>query len=192
MNMYEPILLEKMKKDDQSAFSFIFASYYTDLVIFAGTFIRSKDIAEEVVQSVFVKLWDDRHAIDIKTSLKSYLLRTVQNRCIDLIRHLKIKEKHSISVLENPVLYENDTENYILYSELESKIEAVLSQLPTDVAQAFRMNRYEGLKYSEIAEQLNVAVRTVEVRISKALQKLREALSDYLVAIILFVIGHLI
>ena len=113
-------------------------------------------------------------------SLKSILLKTIQNKCIDWHRHRKIVYNHSNYIIGNSPLYEYDTYNYILRSELEGKIEEAISNLPEKFKEAFEMNRFEGLKYQKIAARLNVSVRTVEVRISKALELLRKSLIDFL------------
>jgi RNA polymerase sigma-70 factor (ECF subfamily) len=171
-NLYESILLEKLQEGDKAAFS--------DLVMFSTTFTHDLDTSEEIVQEIFVKLWEDRKSIIITTSLKSYLLKSIQNRCIDWIRHLKVRDKVSAEIIENSIGFENNTEEYLLKTELEQAIESSLSQLPDDLAEVFRMNRYEGMKYHEIAEKLNVSLRTIEVRIGKALHLLREHLKDFL------------
>lgn len=185
-NSYERVLLEKLKESDQTAFSSIFSVYYSDLVMFATNFTKDLAISEEIVQNVFVKFWEDREIITINTSLKSFLLRTVQNRCIDWLRHLKIRDKYSADILDNSMLYENDVENYVFASELEHQIEKALSQFPEEISNAFRLNRYDGLKYHEIAEKMNVSVRTIEVRIGKALHLLREHLKDFLITLAIF------
>jgi RNA polymerase sigma-70 factor (ECF subfamily) len=182
-NLYERVLLERLKESDPTAFSTIFKVYYSDLVMFATNFTKDLDISEEIVQNVFVRFWEDREIITINTSLKSFLLRTVQNRSIDWLRHLKIRDKYSADVLENSLLYENDVENYVFTSELEHQIEKALSQFPEEISNAFRLNRYDGLKYHEIAEKMNVSVRTIEVRIGKALHMLREHLKDFMITL---------
>jgi len=89
-------------------------------------------------------------------------------------------DNHSIYIIDNSPLYEFDTDNYILRSELESRIEQSIDSLPEKFKEAFEMNRFEGLKYKEIATRLNVSVRTIEVRVSKALVLLRKSLIDFL------------
>lgn len=186
--LYEKILLEKLSESDNSSFSIIFRAYYSDLVQFAGTFIQDMDTCEEIVQDTFVCFWESRLSLNIHTSLKSYLLKMVQNRCIDWLRHLKIRDQYNTYVDLHMCLIENDAENYILCSELEADLEKALNQLSPEVSLAFRLNRYEGLTYHEIADRQNVSVRTIEVRISKALNMLRENLKDYLITILSFCI----
>jgi RNA polymerase sigma-70 factor (family 1) len=177
---YERILLGKLKNDDQSAFTIIFTKYYSDLVRFSFGFTRNSDSSEEIVQEVFLKLWENRSTLDIHTSLKSYLLKNVQNRSIDSLRHATITNKYAAVVLDHPLLSQNDTEDYILFSELEASFNQAMENMPALYAEVFRLSRIETLNYQEIASKLKVSVRTVEVRISKALSLLRAELKDYL------------
>lgn len=177
----ELILVEKLKEGDKSAFSFLFTAYYSDLVMFATTFLKDIDSSEEIVQDVFLKLWEERDSIIITTTLKSFLLKLVQNRCLDRFRHIKVRNSYFDSVMNSPVLLECDTENYILRSEIEHIVEKALDRIPEEISEPFRLNRYRGLKYKEIARMMNVSDRTIEVRIGKVLQILRVDLKDYLV-----------
>lgn len=184
--LYEKFLLKKLTENDNSSFSIIFTVYYSDLVQFAGTFIQDLDTCEEIVQDAFVYFWENRLSLAIHTSLKSYLLKMVQNRCIDWLRHLKIRDQYNAYADLHLCLIENDAENYILCSELEADLEKALCRLPPEISLAFRLNRYEGLTYHEIADRQNVSVRTIEVRMSKALNMLRGYLKDYLVTVMCF------
>ena len=188
---YERILLGKLKNDDKSAFTVIFTKYYSDLVRFSFGFTRNSDVSEEIVQEVFLKFWENRSSLDIHTSLKSFLLKNVQNRSIDSLRHTGITNKYTSVVLEHAILSQNDTENYILYSELQANLNHAMYKLPVQYAEVFRMSRLETLNYQEIADKLGVSVRTVEVRISKALGMLREELKDFLlIGLIIYQLFH--
>ncbi len=179
-SLVESVLLVNIIKGDKKAFSAIFTAYYRDLVMFAISFTHDPDTAEEIVQDTFVKFWEEHDTLQITISVKSYLLRSVQNRCIDWYRHKRVIQTHFDTITATAKLYENDTDNYLLRSELEDQIQKALALIPPDCSQAFLMNREEGLKYKQIAKKLNVSVRTIEVRISKALHFLRENLKDYL------------
>lgn len=174
----ENFLLSALRQDNKEAFSLLFQKYYTDLVLFCGNFVRDKSSCEDIVQSIFLKLWNDRKNIRIETSLKSYLLRAVRNSCFDEFRHLEIVRQYE-SDPDHSVLDSYDTENYILYSDLSAHLQQALDQLPAPYREAFEMNRFEGLKYREIAVRLNVSERTVEVRVGKALEMLRKLLKDF-------------
>jgi RNA polymerase sigma-70 factor (ECF subfamily) len=178
--IFELLLIEKLKSGDPGSFSDIFSAYYKDLVFFAYSFTHELSSAEDIVQDTFIKLWEDHEKLTVTVSLKSILLKTIQNKCIDWHRHRKIVNNSSTYIIDNSPLYEYDTDNYVLRSELEEMIEKAVAILPEKFKEAFEMNRFEGLKYQEIATKLNVSVRTIEVRISKALELLRKSLIDFL------------
>lgn len=185
--MGEQQLVASLRQGHTAPFSLLFKTYYKDLVLFAGTFLPSRTVCEDIVQSVFTKLWSDHANLQIETSLKSYLLKAVQNRCLDEIRHQSVVREHESYFLSMNVLDDVDTENYILYSNLYDHLQKALATLPETYRTAFEMNRFEGLKYKEIANRLNVSERTVEVRIGKALELLRIQLKEfYLVFILLY------
>lgn len=179
----EYFVLSALKQDSQEAFSLLFRTYYTDLVLFCGNFIKDKSACEDIVQSIFLKLWNDRKIIQIETSLKSYLLKSVRNSCFDAFRHQEIVRQYE-SEYENSVLDCYDTENYMLYSDLYDHLRRALGQVPEQYRRVFEMNRFEGLKYREIAKELNVSERTVEVRVGKALEILRKQLKDFFVLLL--------
>jgi RNA polymerase sigma-70 factor, ECF subfamily len=180
----ENLPVKQMLGGDESAFSIIFNTYYIDLVLFAGTFLRDRQAAEEIVQEVFIRLWENRESVIITSSLRSFLLKSIQNRCIDTIRHMKIVGDYQSKLQNHPLLLENDTENYVLYSELEDDLKKALGKLPADISKIFLMNRFEGLTYPEIADQLDLSVRMVEIRMGKALALLKQYLKDYLITIL--------
>jgi RNA polymerase sigma-70 factor (ECF subfamily) len=183
VTLVEKVLISRLKAGDYPAFSSIFTAYYQDLVIFAMRFTHDLNNAEEIVQDTFVKLWEEHESIKVTVSLRSYLLKVVQNKCIDWYRHKKIMQTHNNVIMENSPQLIYDTDSYILHSELQEQIEAVLCKLPEEISEAFRMNRNKGLKYHEIADLLGVSVRTIEVRIGKALHMLRNHLEEYFIVL---------
>ena len=177
----EKVLISKLIVGDYEAFSSIFTAYYQDLVMFAIRFTHDLNNAEEIVQDTFMRLWEEHESVKVNISIKSYLLKIVQNKCIDWYRHKQIMQTHNNYILKNSPPFEYNTDSYILHSELQKQIEIALETLPVAISETFRMNRYKGLKYREIADILNVSVRTVEVRIGKALHMLRNHLKEYFV-----------
>jgi len=183
LTSYEGILLKKLMSGDKSAFTIIFTKYYQSLVRFSYSFIHDVDAAEEIVQEVFYRLWENREHIAVSSSLKSYLLKSVQNRSLDSLRHTDVTGRYASFVLAHPILSHNDTENYVLFSELEDKLSSAMDKMPVQFSEAFRLSRFEKLSYEEISTRLGVSVRTIEVRISRALDLLRRELKDYLIAL---------
>ncbi|MDU1905521.1 MAG: RNA polymerase sigma-70 factor [Dysgonomonas sp.] len=181
---YELQLLARMKQDCEESFSILFNIYYRDLVLYAGSIIYDRFVCEDIAQNILLKLWNDRHSLFIETSLKSYLLRSVKNSCLDKIRHQKIVDNHAAAMTFTR-FSENETENYILHSDLQEQLEKAIEKLPEKYKEIFILSREKELKYKEIAEELNISVRTVEDRMSKALAQLRILLKDFLITYIL-------
>jgi len=180
----EKKLLKQIKNGNEEAFEQIFYYYYQNLCVYASKIIQDDDSAEEIVQDLFVKIWEKRHEIEIKTSLKNYLVRSVKNQCLNYIKHNKIKEEHAKTILsEKKGVTEND--NFIEIDLLQ-KIEESIGELPKKRQEIFRLSREEGLKYREIAEKLNVSIKTVETQMGLAMKTLREKLKKYSTLFTLF------
>jgi RNA polymerase sigma-70 factor (family 1) len=161
------------------AFEELFKQYYAPLVVYACKYVTNIDVAREIVQDFFVRLYEKRQTLSIGVSVKSYLYRSVYNCCINYFNQRNIQEKHLKSIdLEREV--EENLQSEIDTVELQYKISEVIDELPTKCQQIFKMNRLEGLKNEEIANQLNLSKRTVETQISKALKILRKKLADYM------------
>ena len=144
-------LVIALKQDDKQAFTRLFHAYYKDLVLFGGTYIPDKSTCEDIVQNIFLKLWNDRKTLEIENSLKSYLLKAVRNYCLDELRHRRIIDEHVAYELKSGSIDIDTTENYILYSDLCRQLKNALEQLPPQEREVFEMSRLENIKYQEIA-----------------------------------------
>lgn len=177
----EQLLLKQLQQGDEKAFSLLFRKYYKDLVMFAGSYLfEQQGVSEDIVQTVFVKVWENRKKLNYKTSFRSFLLTSVKNSCLDELRHKKVKEKHQQNYDMLDTVFSNSTDQYVLYSELKQHLDNALSQIPEKQRDVFEMNRFEGLKYKEIANILNISERTVEDRMAKTTKSLLHYLKDYL------------
>jgi len=162
-----------------AAFEDLFKQYYAQLVVYACKYVSDTDIAREIVQDFFVRLFEKRQTLSIDVSVKSYLYRSVYNCCINYINQRNIQDKHLKSIdLERDE--EENLENEIHTVELQQRIYEVIDSLPAKCQLIFKMNRLQGLKNEEIATQLHLSKRTVETQISKALKILRHKLSAYI------------
>ena len=177
---HEGFLLSKLRKGDEDAFNCIFYTYYKGLVLLANKFLMDRDKAKETVQGIFVKLWSDREQIKINTSLKTYLQKSVQNKCLDILKHKKIVLDYAGKTEWQHNVQTGNSEDLILYTELKEKLEFSINNLPENCREIFKLSRYEGLKYAEIAQKLNISVKTVEFQIGKALKRLRDDLKHFL------------
>lgn len=185
---FDAQLLARLKENNHKSYSILFQTYYKDLVLFAGSMIQDKSVCEDIVQNIFLKLWNERENLTIETSLKSYLIRATRNSCIDHIRHKKIVDNYAGEFLHVNNNY--TTEEYILHSDLYHHLQEAIAKLPEKPREAFILSRFKDMKYKDIAKMLNVAERTVEDRISKALSQLRVELKDFLLTL-LFLFLHL-
>ena len=176
----EQLLIKLLKQGNEKAFTSLFRQYYKDLVMFAGNFLPEKQVCEDIVQSVFVNIWEKRTNMDINVTLRSFLLRSVKNSCLDELRHRKVVMEHENSM--DPLENDRDlsTEQQLLYSELISHLNKALRQLPEKQREVFEMSRIQGNKYKYIAVKLNISERTVEDRMAKTILALRKYLKDFL------------
>lgn len=168
--------IDALRTGDIKAYEFLFKKYYAPLVVFAGKYVNDLDVAREIVQDLFVRLYEKRQTLSIDISVKSYLYRSVYNSSINHIHQRNIREKHNRTIAqEKEVLdYPDDDMNTV---DLQKRIYDIIESLPTKCRKIFKMNRFEGMKNEEIAQVLNLSKRTVETQISKALKILRNQLS---------------
>jgi len=172
------------------AFEQIFKKYYRRLCLYARKFIDDDDVAEDVVQEVFSNLWERQIVLELDVVLRTYLFRSVHNRCLNYLNHQKLISKHHNLLnekLKNLELeyYGSDQYNASSLFELEGKIDKAISELPPQCRNVFELSRVNGLKNREIAEQLDISIKVVEKHITKALIYLRESLKDYLLIFLL-------
>ncbi|HAZ03309.1 MAG: hypothetical protein A2W90_21160 [Bacteroidetes bacterium GWF2_42_66] len=174
---YEEQLFSKIKEGDEDAFNKAFDLYYPRLCFFADNIIHDFDLSRSVVQQVFVDLWIRRTNLDILFSLKSYLFQAVKNEALDILKHRKVETKYLQSFREKDE--QGWFHDQIEEAELNDRINIAIQELPPRCRDIFMLCRFEELKYSEIAERLNISVKTVEMQISIALKKIRTKLSPY-------------
>jgi len=176
----ELYLISRLKQQDKIVFDFIFNYYYSGLCIYAKQFTCSTEAAEDLVQDFFVSLWMKASELTINDSLKSYLFSSVKNRCLDALRHNKVRERYEeyLTVENSEPL--NDSFNIYVESELRDAINKSLEKLPPRCREIFSLSRYEGRTNQQIAEKLGLSKRTVELQISNALRLLRVELKPFL------------
>jgi RNA polymerase sigma-70 factor, ECF subfamily len=170
-------LFLKMQKGDNAAFEEIFRLYYQPLCFYALRIMQSDEKAEELVQDFFVSFWEKRNQIQIETSLKSYLFRSVKNQCLNRIKHEQIKLEYARKVIADAET--SDYSDHFLEVDLKKDIEESIASLPEKRQEIFRLSREEGLKYREIAEKLDISIKTVEAQMGLAIKTLREKLKKY-------------
>lgn len=168
----------RIRKGDVSQFESLFRSCYVSLVKYAKTIIKDHDTAEEIVQDLFFRLWKERENLSVKSSLNGYLFRAVHNRCIHHIEHEKVVGKYAEEMLHSGSNSPEIASDILIYNDLQTTVVRILERLPGKAGRIFCMSRFEGLKYSEIAEKLSVSVKTVESNMGKALREFRKILAE--------------
>lgn len=170
----------------QKAYEEVFRNEYQPLCFYAIKFVKDLDTAREVVQESFLQLWEKRETIEPEKSVRSYLYSSVHNRCLN---HLRNNSKFSVDLLETESLNVTsvaESHHRLETGELQARIDAAIDKMPEKCREIFVMNRFENLKYNEIAQKLSLSVKTVEAQMSKALQIMRTHLSEYLSLLLLF------
>lgn len=165
-------LLQCIKKNDQGALERLFEKYYYRLCEFAFQYVRSVDLAEEVVSDVYLKVWKNRHKMEIKTNFKAYLYTATRNQALNYLE----KEKREFEPLDD-ILFGKPSDDYhpdeeLIFQELENHIEELINKLPPRCKLIFKLSRIEGFTYREIADILSVSIHTVQNQMVKAVKKL--------------------
>ena len=171
-------LLSQLSKDNEAAMKVIFDRYYPFVSFAIYRLVPDSGVAEDIAQEVFMEIWKRRHSLQISTSFKAYLRRSAVNRSLNFLRdkkhryHVEITDaQYELQTPENPTLEIN---------ELQQHIDKAIRELPERCRRAFTLSRYEEMSYQEIANDMNISIKTVENQIVKALKLLRDALKPYI------------
>ncbi|MFZ4547092.1 MAG: RNA polymerase sigma-70 factor [Bacteroidales bacterium] len=180
MNLNEFFSQRKIQGGDIREFERLFEKYFGPLCIQANKILKDMDAAEDIVQEFFYNFWKNRETFSIKLNLNAYLYQSIQNNALHYLQHLTIRQEYAQQVelqFKDGML--GEMQQNLEMSELNKIIGSTLQQMPKRCSMIFRMNRFEGKKYREIAEILSISVKTVESDMGKALQLFRKSLKDY-------------
>ena len=187
--MYDPEkrLLLKIQKGDRKAFDKLFEEHFLNLCNYAFLMVRDEAVAEEIVAEVFYRFWSRCKGIHIKVSIKQYLLKSVHNTSLNYLKHTTIvKQYKELNIVKHreQEIYSNDYSASPLaimeYHEMETMVKDAIDHLPEQCKRVFEMNRFKGLKYREIAEELGITISTVKYHMSTSLDILKDKLNGYL------------
>lgn len=179
MNLKDKRDLERIKKGDVKQFEVLFKDYYEMLCQFAVKYVKNMEQSEGVVQDTFYNIWKNKEKLNINTSLKAYLYTAVRNNCLQVLRTRSLDIKYENYYKSHYVNESISPSDELNAKELSKVINKALNSLPERCQQIFKMSRYEGLKYQEIAEKLSISIKTVEANMGKALKHFRAHLKDY-------------
>lgn len=170
----EKDLVKGIRNKERKAYMSLYDRYYADLVFFASCYIKDKDSAKDIVQDVFIKLYEKSGEININQSLKAYLFQSVKNRCINFLRSLKVKDSHSVALMEshicaNTLEYEDD-------SQLIRQMMDCIESLPSKKKEIILLRLTGKYKFREIAEMLGISENNAKVQIHNAILHLKKIL----------------
>ncbi|WP_082435092.1 RNA polymerase sigma-70 factor [Pedobacter sp. Hv1] len=176
--------------NSNQAFEHLFKTHYKALHAYAHVILKDMDLAEEIVQNMFLRFWEKRELLNIQTSIKAYLYKCTYNDSLNYLKHEKVKTKYQDFTVHTMNTESEAASARVELGELELKLRAALNDLPEQCRTIFQMSRFEELKYREIADQLGLSIKTVENQMGKALRLLRIKLADFLILILLGVMYY--
>jgi len=166
--------------DNDASFEHLFKTHYNALHAYAHMMLKDEDLAEEIVQGMFLKFWEKRQNLQIQ-SIKAYLYKCVYNDSLNYLKQEKTKIKYQQFTLHTMNTEHESAASKIELTELQKRLSIALNQLPEQCRTIFQMSRFEELKYREIAERLGLSIKTIENQMGKALKILRLRLADFLI-----------
>lgn len=179
-------LVSELKNGNIEVFEQIFHTYSKKLRRFAFEYVANDDEASDIMQNSFLTLWERKGSLTPETNLNNYLFTLIKNQCLNYLKHLKAQSNYtkgeeviSKELLLNYYALERFDGDKLIFEELSKTIERAIDSLPGQCREIFMMSRYEELKYHEIAERLNISVKTVEKKMSISLNILRLALKEF-------------
>ena len=179
-------LANRIRMGDEQACELLFRIYFTRLCGYANKYLNDPEEARDVIQEVFAKIWETRSEIDPEESLKGYLFKITGHISINRLRHRKVESKYNeiykLVYVENSEISPQES---LIAQELTGYLSSAKNKIPPKCRKIFDLSRMDGLKYSEIADILNISVKTVETQMSKALAILRFELRDYMKIILI-------
>lgn len=176
----DKLILHQIAKGNKKAFDVLFNKYYQQLVRFAIGYLHNGPDAEEVVQDVMVKFWEQAPTIKIEISLLAFLYTSVRNKALNILKHEKVKQKYAEQKASEKETGRMESEAQSDLSLFKQELLLALADLPNRCREIFELAKFEGLTYEEIASYLNISAKTVENQMGLALKKLREALQPIL------------
>jgi len=172
--------------DSEQTVKRLFDEHFHQLVLSAFCYLKDYDQAKDIVQDVFVKVWQNFEQVRHVTDLKGYLYKAVRNSSMNFLKHVKVREKFVADFEKSGISKARSHEDFLTEEETKIRVHQAVNKLPDHWREAFVLSKYDNLKYHEIAHEMNISQKTVEKYISKALQFMRGELKDLLKTIVLF------
>jgi len=172
-------LVDLMKKGSRQAFSELYNRYYDQLHYYCKKYINDEVGAEDIVQDIFMQLWETRDTLNIISSFSGYIYGSARNRILKMLRQFDVHLRYAQHILMNAKEWTNETENLIIDNDYAALLNEMVERLTPKQKEVFRLSRIEGLTYKEISEMLQISIPTVQKHASIALGKIMEFLKQH-------------
>lgn len=175
--------LVELQNKNHKVFKKVFTNYYEELVIYANSFLFDKSASEDIVQEVYIYIWENTHKINIKTSIKAYIYAMVRNQCLNYLKTLKITDDLNFIELNASLIIEQDLDFFSTEDKriVYNQIVLIVDSLPDRMQQIFKLKFLENYKYAEIAEELDISINTVKTQLKRAKFKISQSLISLLI-----------
>lgn len=179
-------VVEQLREGSKEAFHKVFEDYGPKILAFSISYLKDHAEAEEMLQEVFLKLWESRSLLDPSKNIKSFLFKICINLIYDYIRKKNIKQVYIDYSLQNNTFQENNTWHEIIYNDMQNYLQLLISAMPEQRQYIYRLSKEEGLTNEEIAQRLNLSQRTVENQLYRAVLFLKNKLGTGSIPLMLF------
>jgi len=185
MSVQNAILVAKLASGDREAYSYLYSEYFAKLGAYAMRFVPDQEEAQEIVQSVIVKLWENRNSLESVSNLQAYLYRMVHNACVNKCEKQRVRNDYKLSAMHELQTIALEDDDPIDDGHLNLLLQEI-EKLPEQCRNVFKMKHLQGMKYKEIAGELGIGERTVETHLKRAMQALQKRLSALALVVLLF------
>lgn len=186
-------LSRMLRSGDAQAVSILYKQYFREVVQIAYDVVKDKETAKDIAQELFIAIWEKRRELDLKKSMKEYLMRSARNQALYYMREnptgsqLRLSDIKDHSFLFAGSGYRKDKE--IEFQELKMRIHRIIEKLPPTCKKVYQLSRYEKMTNAQVAERMNLSIKTVEKHITRALNTIRNALKDHLKLLLVLILG---
>ena len=182
-------ILMGLKRRDETALSVLFDTYYEKLYLFAEKYIYDSDKAHDIVQDVFLKIWENAERLELTSSIQHYLFASVRNGCLNYLKSLQIEDRNNRKYAEAYI--ESQNVDMVDDEELLARIRQVLDELPEKCREVCLLRFVEGCKYAEIAARLDMNENTVKAQLHRGMERLKQAFATYDYVLVLCALGRI-
>lgn len=172
------LLVTRIRDDNLDAFEMLYHRYKKKIFYFSLRYLKDREEAEDLVQQIFINIWEHRKSLENALSIKSYIYKSTVNRIYNILKKRAIRTRYAEYELQKPDQHANQTIDQIFFHDLEKTIDEIVITLPSRQQKIFHLSRFEKFSHEEIAKKLDISIRTVENQIYRAIKIIRAGLRE--------------